>query len=50
VIPLTSMGRLSNANPQAEQHALPDAGHGLVYTHADDVASRLTDWLSRSTN
>ena len=49
IVPITSMGRLGNANPEAENHALPGAGHGLPYTHAETVAGHLTDWLGRLT-
>lgn len=47
IVPITSMGRLGNANPEAENHALPGAGHGLPYTHADAVSGHLTGWLGR---
>jgi pimeloyl-ACP methyl ester carboxylesterase len=47
IVPITSMGRLGNANPEAENHALPGARHGLPYMHAEAVCGYLTDWLGR---
>ncbi len=41
VIPLTSKDRLAKWNPQARQIVVPGAGHGLTYTHTDQVLDAL---------
>ncbi len=45
VIPVVSSTRLEQANPAAQQAILPDAGHELAASHADDVANAVRPWL-----
>ncbi|SEP06813.1 Pimeloyl-ACP methyl ester carboxylesterase [Salinihabitans flavidus] len=47
VIPITCKGRLESANPDAEQVVIDDAGHGLVYTHTQDLVERITPVLKK---
>ena len=37
VIPLSGKDRLTDWNPQAQQAVIADAGHGVTYTHTDQV-------------
>lgn len=37
VIPLAAKDALSEWNPKALQSVIPDAGHGLTYTHTDQI-------------
>ena len=37
LIPVNSKDRLAKWNPQASQVVVPGAGHGLTYTHTDEV-------------
>lgn len=41
VIPLVAKDTLAQWNPEATQHVIPDAGHGLIYTHTDDILTLL---------
>ncbi|MEL6204654.1 MAG: alpha/beta fold hydrolase [Pseudomonadota bacterium] len=45
VIPISGMGKLTDANPNARQEVVKMASHGLAYTHADEVAAILIDWM-----
>ncbi|WP_372886288.1 alpha/beta fold hydrolase [Shimia sp.] len=47
VIPIACRDRLSQWNPAAEHIVLPDAGHGLVYTHTAALWQRLGPALIR---
>lgn len=42
VIPISGKALLSAWNPVARHVVIPGAGHGLTYTHADDVLKALT--------
>ncbi|WP_240336774.1 alpha/beta hydrolase [Tropicibacter sp. Alg240-R139] len=50
VIPLTAMGQLTEWSRSTRQEVIEDAGHGLTYTHTDDVleilSGRLNEGLS----
>lgn len=41
VIPIRAMGTLAAANPDAHHEQIDGAGHGLPYTHADDVLAAI---------
>lgn len=41
VIPLVCKDRLSAWNPNVTHHIVADAGHGVTYTHADDVVAAM---------
>ena len=43
IIPISALGRLTQWNRNIRQEVIADAGHGLVYTHADTVVARLRD-------
>ena len=45
VIPLTSMGRLAELNPDAHHAQIAGAGHVLLQTHPAQVAEALRDFL-----
>lgn len=42
VIPLSRKTRLTEINPDANQHVIEGAGHGLTYTHSDRVLAAIT--------
>jgi len=42
VIPLSRKTRLEALNPEANQHVIEDAGHGLTYTHTGRVLAAIT--------
>lgn len=46
VIPLTSMGRLAELNPDAHHVQIPGAGHVLLQTHPAQIADALRKFLS----
>lgn len=46
VIPLTAVGVLATWSRKARQEVIDDAGHGLVYTHTDDVLNAMSDVLN----
>lgn len=48
VIPLSAKDTLSHWNPDAEQQIVPDAGHGLTYSHTPDVVAPILRFLKRS--
>ena len=43
VIPLSRQARLAEINPDADQHVIEGAGHGLTYTHTDRVLAAITE-------
>lgn len=45
VIPASAMGQLAAWNRDVLHEVIEDAGHGLPYTHADDVLTRLGRFL-----
>lgn len=45
VIPPASIGRLAQINRQARQVVVPGAGHGLPFTHPDEVGQAIQDFL-----
>ncbi|KAJ56999.1 hypothetical protein ACMU_00465 [Actibacterium mucosum KCTC 23349] len=45
VIPATSTGRLAQINRQARQVSIPDAGHGLPYTHPRELREAVQTFL-----
>ena len=47
VIPITAMGRLAEWNRTAIHEEIKGAGHGLTYTHTDDVLKILDQRLQR---
>ena len=49
VIPLTAKDQLAAWNSSAEQHVIADAGHGLTYSHSDEIAALMTPFLKPGT-
>lgn len=45
VIPIAALGRLAQWNRDAGHATIPGAGHGLAYTHTDQVMNAVRDWL-----
>ncbi|SEL42281.1 Pimeloyl-ACP methyl ester carboxylesterase [Roseovarius azorensis] len=45
VIPIRSMARLSEINRNARQEVIEGAGHGLTYTHTDQVLHAMRDLM-----
>jgi pimeloyl-ACP methyl ester carboxylesterase len=45
VIPISAVGRLADWNREARQEVIDGAGHGLPYTHTDDVLAVLKEAL-----
>lgn len=45
VIPLSSLGRLTQANRAARQEVIETADHGLPYSHPQDVAQIILSWM-----
>ena len=45
VIPIRSMARLSEINRNARQEVIEGAGHGLTYTHTDEVLHAMLDLM-----
>jgi len=45
IIPLNAMGRLAQINRNARQEVIEGAGHGLTYTHADEVLHAMRDLM-----
>lgn len=45
VIPLRAVGRLAEANRHARQVTLPNAGHALPVTHADEIHAAIRTFL-----
>ena len=43
VIPISALGRLAQWNRNARQETIPEAGHGLPYTHTIAVLEKLRD-------
>lgn len=43
VIPISSLGVMAQWNRQAQQDVIEGAGHGLIYTHTDQVAEAIRD-------
>ncbi|MBE1285125.1 MAG: alpha/beta fold hydrolase [Rhodobacteraceae bacterium] len=43
VIPLTAMGRLAEVSRSTRQDVIEDAGHGLTYTHTDQILEILKE-------
>ena len=50
VIPLSGKDRLARWNPQAMQVVVPGAGHGLTYTHTDQVLEAIRASRGQDTN
>jgi len=50
VIPLSAMGRLTEWSRSTRQEVIEDAGHGLTYTHTDQVLSILGQRLNEGLN
>lgn len=48
LIPLTAMDRLADWNPKAQQNSVAGAGHGLPYSHSEEVLSNLLPSLSET--
>lgn len=48
VVPLRALGSLSAWNRKAAQEVVPEAGHGLPHSHADEVAEILRGVLRES--
>lgn len=49
-IPLSALGRMTTVCRSAKQEVIDDAGHGLVYTHTDQVLDALQDTLQDGLN
>lgn len=47
VIPLSALGTLAEWNRDVEHDVIEGAGHGLAYTHNDDVLRLIESWLTR---
>jgi len=47
VIPLAAVGTLAEWSRNAQQEVIEGAGHGLTYTHTDEIAAILQDKLIR---
>ena len=45
VIPLRGLGTLAQWNRMARQEVIPDAGHGLPYTHSHEVVALLREMM-----
>ena len=45
VIPIGALGTLAEWSRNARQEVIDGAGHGLTYTHSDEVLAILTDFL-----
>lgn len=45
VIPISGMGKLAEWNRTARQEVIDGAGHGLAYTHADEVLHAMRDLM-----
>lgn len=45
VIPLSGLGKLAELHRDARQVAIPAAGHGLAYTHPDEVRAALQELM-----
>lgn len=45
VIPASAIGNLAEWNRRAEHEVIPEAGHGLPYTHANQVIDAITNHL-----
>lgn len=45
VIPIQSVGELAKWNRQARQEVVENVGHGLAYTHPDEVLAEIRDFL-----
>ncbi|MEX0317870.1 MAG: alpha/beta fold hydrolase [Ruegeria sp.] len=50
VIPLSAMGRLTEWSRDAWQEVIEDAGHGMTYTHTDQIAAILSERLRDGLN
>lgn len=50
IIPLSAMGKLTEWSRSAHQDVIDNAGHGLVYTHTDDVLAILSERLRSGLN
>lgn len=49
VIPMQARQQLAAWNSDIRDHIIENAGHGLPYTHSDEVLTLLVDFLVRST-
>ncbi len=47
VIPKASVGKLAEWNRAAQQEMVEGAGHGLTYTHTDEVLRIMRGWMTR---
>ena len=45
VIPLTAQAKLTEWNHTVQHHVIEGAGHGLTYTHSDQVLDVIGDWI-----
>ncbi|MEP5731537.1 MAG: alpha/beta hydrolase [Sulfitobacter sp.] len=45
LIPLSAVGRLAEWNRDARQEVIDNAGHGLTYTHTDEVLRLMRVWM-----
>ena len=48
LIPLSAVDRLADWNPSAQQNTVAGAGHGLPYSHSEEVLSNLSASLSET--
>lgn len=46
VIPASAIGKLAEWNRAARQEVIEGAGHGLTYTHTDEVLRIMRDWMA----
>ncbi|MFL4469579.1 alpha/beta fold hydrolase [Tateyamaria armeniaca] len=46
LIPLSAKDKLAEWNPQARQSVIAGAGHGVTYTHTDEVLEAIRAWGS----
>ena len=48
IIPLSAMGRLAQINRNARQEVIEGAGHGLTYTHTEEVLHAMRELISHA--
>ncbi len=48
IVPDSAMGRLAELNRDVQQQVIPDASHGLPYTHGREVVATLREMMRKS--
>jgi pimeloyl-ACP methyl ester carboxylesterase len=49
IIPITCKDTLSDWNPEAVQHVISGAGHGVTYTHTEEVLAHIIPEFTHNT-